>query len=388
MNAAAAAAMAEIQAFLQRPGVLEWAALVLAGTTLLFLVLWLRSRGGKGGPNQRDDAAGKAARQELRVLRGDLIQAKKDHEAEVGKLRRQLANLEAVAGGQVPPELEELRRRVPELEAQLAAERAKAGTRHGTTAERAAAKGSLERTAIAPNIPALYERLAAVEQELAEAKRKLEEAEGRHEGELAALRERLSAEKAAALTALAARLGGKAPPDGAVPAGPSEVAGGMPETARYAFLEVVEGGPVGTRHHLPYDQATIGRSPTSTIAIEEPQASRDHAEIRFDGKDFVLRDLKSRNGTFINEKPVETATLQFGDMIGIGALRMRFGCAASAVAEQDPGRAADSYRAMIAAAPTFRAALQNLAALLDHDDGRRDEAAALRERLSALDRVA
>jgi FHA domain len=364
---------AQIEALLRGPAALAaMAALVLlALLTLVFLALWLKARGGGGGSS--DEL--KRLKQDLRTRSGDLIAA-----------NRELQALRAVAGGEVPQELESLRLRVRELEHQLEDERAKA--RQAATAERQAAKSNLGATQISTNIPQLFERLETAERELAEARGQLAEAETRHQAELAALRERLSAEKAAALTARAARLGGKAPPDGGAPAADSEVAGGTPEAARYAFLEVVEGGPVGARHHLPYDQATIGRNPTSTIAIEEPQASRDHAEIRFDGKDFVLRDLRSRNGTFVNEKPVEAVTLRFGDVVGIGALRMRFGCAASAVAEQDPGRAADSYRAMIAAAPTFRAALQDLAALLERDERRRDEAAALRERLSALDRVA
>jgi hypothetical protein len=155
---------------------------------------------------------------------------------------------------------------------------------------------------------------------------------------------------------------------------------------------VIEGaGTVGTRYYLPYGQTTIGRDASNTIAIEEQRASRFHAQIDFDGVGFVLRNRNSRNGTFVNDKnrPVETARLEFGDTIGIGDLFwLRFGCAGDALAGEDPGRAADAYRAMVAVAPNFRAALQRLASLLERDEAARDEAAAVRERLAALDRVA
>ena len=87
-------------------------------------------------------------------------------------------------------------------------------------------------------------------------------------------------------------------------------AGDVPDSVRFPYLEVVEGGEVGTRYYLPYGQSTLGREASCTIALDEPRASRLHAEIAFDGAEFVLKDHKSRNGTFLNDKPVETAPLQ------------------------------------------------------------------------------
>jgi hypothetical protein len=77
----------------------------------------------------------------------------------------------------------------------------------------------------------------------------------------------------------------------------------------------------------------------------------------------VLKDHKSRNGTFLNEKPVEMSPLQFGDVIGIGDMKLAFDCAANAASGKDDAAAAAAYRAMVVAAPNFRAALGKLGAL-------------------------
>ena len=138
-------------------------------------------------------------------------------------------------------------------------------------------------------------------------------------------------------------------------------AGEVPDSVRFPYLEVVEGGEVGTRYYLPYGQSTLGREASCTIALDEPRASRLHAEIAFDGAEFVLKDHKSRNGTFLNDKPVETAPLKFGDVIGIGDLKLAFDCAANVAAATDAAAAAAAWRAMAASAPGYRAAAEALA---------------------------
>lgn len=366
------------------------ALLALAVLALLFLVLWLRARGARGGAGAGPEL--RAARNEAKMLSGDLIQARHDHAAEVEKLNRELENLRAVAGGRMPPELDEWRRRAQVAEARAATERADVEAHYRARVDELERElgSSLGQTMIAPNIHALHEQSKILGQELADARRQLAEAESRHQAELKALAERLSAEKAAALTALAARLEAGLPERRAAVAvgdlegGPAE--GAVPDSARFPFLELVEGGAeIGTRYYLPYGKTTIGRDASNTIALEEQRASRFHAEIEFDGVEFVVRNRGSLNGTFVNDKktPIESARLELGDVIGIGDLFwLRFGCVADDLAGKDPGRAAAAYRAMIAVAPNFRAAQQQLASLLEHDEGARDKAAALEERMS------
>ncbi|HEY7475086.1 MAG TPA: FHA domain-containing protein [Vicinamibacterales bacterium] len=71
--------------------------------------------------------------------------------------------------------------------------------------------------------------------------------------------------------------------------------------------------------------ATIGRLPDNTVRIDNPAISSHHARIFQDGDRFVVEDLKSKNGTFVNDKLVLTRrTLQTGDIVAIGKHKLFF----------------------------------------------------------------
>jgi hypothetical protein len=72
------------------------------------------------------------------------------------------------------------------------------------------------------------------------------------------------------------------------------------------------------------ERAVIGRLAGSEVEIQDPGASRRHAEIRRDGGDFVLVDLGSTNGTLLNDSPVSEASLEDGDRITIGRTVLEF----------------------------------------------------------------
>jgi hypothetical protein len=63
---------------------------------------------------------------------------------------------------------------------------------------------------------------------------------------------------------------------------------------------------------------TIGRLPDNMIVIDNPAVSGRHARVYTDGHHVVLEDLKSTNGTFVNEKPIARHTLQDGDVVLVG----------------------------------------------------------------------
>ena len=63
---------------------------------------------------------------------------------------------------------------------------------------------------------------------------------------------------------------------------------------------------------------TIGRGSTNTLALSEAGVSRQHAEIVQQEGAWLLRDLGSTNGTFVNERRVTTHRLYPGDSIKIG----------------------------------------------------------------------
>jgi pSer/pThr/pTyr-binding forkhead associated (FHA) protein len=70
--------------------------------------------------------------------------------------------------------------------------------------------------------------------------------------------------------------------------------------------------------------ATIGRLPDNTIVIENPAVSGHHACVFRNGDDFVVEDLDSTNGTFVNEKRVKRHTLQNGDVLLVGKHKIVF----------------------------------------------------------------
>jgi pSer/pThr/pTyr-binding forkhead associated (FHA) protein len=63
---------------------------------------------------------------------------------------------------------------------------------------------------------------------------------------------------------------------------------------------------------------TIGRLPSNGIVIENPAVSGQHARIIVEGGQYVVEDLNSRNGTFVNNQPVNKHMLHEGDVIAIG----------------------------------------------------------------------
>ncbi len=82
--------------------------------------------------------------------------------------------------------------------------------------------------------------------------------------------------------------------------------------------------PNGDRFVLGETVVTIGRIPDSVITLEDPNVSRNHAEIRPSGGAFVLADLGSTNGTKINGVKVGERLLQDGDEMTFGSTTFRF----------------------------------------------------------------
>lgn len=371
-----------------------WIAVAATLLTLVFLGLWLRARARGGDAQLRKQL--KTARNEVALLRGDAIQAKRERAAEVKELTKELETLRTVAGGRVPPELERWKQRALEAEQQLESDR----EQHRAEIEKGPADvgngGSGDRTMFAPiaqgGARARAERL---EQDLAEARQELETATKKYETELTALAEQLNAEKEAALTAQAEQHAAELEalqsqqPDVADERRPElavDVAEpDLPDSARFAFLQGIVGADEGTRFYLPYDIATIGRSDSNTVVLQEIMASRTHAEIRFDGVDFTITDKNSTNGTLLNDELLTSSQLAFGDLIGIGETRLKFTCEANEAAANDSSLAEAAFRAMLRLAPKCRCAMHGLADLLEQNGQHEEETKMLETRLQELD---
>jgi len=92
------------------------------------------------------------------------------------------------------------------------------------------------------------------------------------------------------------------------------------------MLIVYEGELEGQRWVIDQDQVTIGRGSDCDIMLPERQVSRHHARIERDDGDYLLRDLGSKNGTYVNGQEVRDKPyyLKDGDEIQI-ALCVKMG---------------------------------------------------------------
>jgi predicted component of type VI protein secretion system len=69
---------------------------------------------------------------------------------------------------------------------------------------------------------------------------------------------------------------------------------------------------------------TIGRLPDNTIVIDNPAVSSHHLRIAREGPQFVVEDLESTNGTFVNGAKVTKRALRHGDTILVGKHKIFF----------------------------------------------------------------
>ena len=91
-----------------------------------------------------------------------------------------------------------------------------------------------------------------------------------------------------------------------------------------AALVVRRGPNAGTRFPLDKDVTTAGRGPDSEIFLDDVTVSRRHAEVTRTGQGFLVRDVGSLNGTYVNRERIEETLLADGDEVQIGKYRLVF----------------------------------------------------------------
>ena len=74
--------------------------------------------------------------------------------------------------------------------------------------------------------------------------------------------------------------------------------------------------------HLALPTYTLGRSLDNDIILDDPSVSRRHAQLSVSGDHYVLRDLHSRNGTFVNGQRISEVALRDGDLLTLGDVGM------------------------------------------------------------------
>lgn len=96
-----------------------------------------------------------------------------------------------------------------------------------------------------------------------------------------------------------------------------------PTEPREACLVVIRGGTVGRKYDLDAE-ITVGRDAGTTIRLDDGLVSRTHAKFTPDGAGVRVFDMCSTNGTYVNEKAINTAYLDDGDQIAIGNTVFKF----------------------------------------------------------------
>ena len=101
-----------------------------------------------------------------------------------------------------------------------------------------------------------------------------------------------------------------------------------------AKLVILTQGLNGRAHELNVDRTTIGRVEDNLFQIAEASVSSHHCEVLLRGRDVVIKDLNSTNGTFINGEQITESVLKPGQTLRLGQveLKLETGTSASAPA--------------------------------------------------------
>src|ERR1700730_10279660 len=89
-------------------------------------------------------------------------------------------------------------------------------------------------------------------------------------------------------------------------------------------LVAVNGPLSGQTLYLDEPVVSIGRLGSNDICLEDPFVSRRHCVIRNEGDEYLIEDLNSANGTYLNGEPVNAGSLKEGCLIAIGTSRFLF----------------------------------------------------------------
>jgi len=85
-----------------------------------------------------------------------------------------------------------------------------------------------------------------------------------------------------------------------------------------ASLFVIQGRDQGTRFQLEEAVHTVGRTQDNSVRLHDTEVSRSHAELIRQGDLYILRDMASSNGTFVNGQPTTERELVSGDQLQFG----------------------------------------------------------------------
>jgi hypothetical protein len=91
-----------------------------------------------------------------------------------------------------------------------------------------------------------------------------------------------------------------------------------------AMLIINRGSNLGSRFLITSQGASLGRSSSSDVFLDDVTVSRSHAKIESTASGFALKDSGSLNGTYVNNTSVTELILHSGDQIQIGKFHLLF----------------------------------------------------------------
>jgi pSer/pThr/pTyr-binding forkhead associated (FHA) protein len=89
-----------------------------------------------------------------------------------------------------------------------------------------------------------------------------------------------------------------------------------------ALLVVQRGPSAGSRFLLDTDEVSAGRHPNSEIFLDDVTVSRRHAVFRRTSDGYLVADVGSLNGTYVNRDRIDEVLLSGGDEVQIGKYRL------------------------------------------------------------------
>ncbi len=106
---------------------------------------------------------------------------------------------------------------------------------------------------------------------------------------------------------------------------PDMADGGSGATSMLPLARLVPEEPIFGITEFPVEPLTlIGRTPQNQVQINDPAVSRRHSEIMLTDEGYLLRDLGSENGTYVNGERIQEQILAEGDRVQIGTIRFVF----------------------------------------------------------------
>jgi serine phosphatase RsbU (regulator of sigma subunit) len=127
-----------------------------------------------------------------------------------------------------------------------------------------------------------------------------------------------------------------------------------------AYLQLLTGDHAGQRYQLTSVTSSIGRHPECEIALVEAQrVSRYHAQVVRQGDQYFVKDLGSRNGTFVNDQKIsdQPYSLKDGDCVSICDLRFQFFTQASELKAVSSSPTQDNIPAVLGEGSSMAAAM-------------------------------